>query len=133
MQGTQWVLAALGGLAFSGVLCVAVVRGMLHVNIQKFFRASAFVLIIFVAQLINGAAHEFIEHNWIPNPGGPVMGFIDWAEDSNVFAAVAVVAFLMLIPYALLQARSARRKRRTGRVMPIQVQEEHLPRVKAQF
>jgi len=111
-QGGQWALAALAGIVLSVALCAAVVRGMLKVNIQRFFKASAVVLIIFVAQLLNGAAHEFIEHNWIPNPGGSLMAFIDWAQDSNVFAGVAVAAFLGLIPYALFQAQAARRKRR---------------------
>ncbi len=133
VQGAQWVIAAIVGLALSGVLCVAVVRGMVRVNIQKFFKASAIVLIIFVAQLINGAAHEFIEHNWIPNPGGRLMAFIDWAEDSNVFAGVAVVAFLALIPYALLQAGAARRRGRIARSMPAKVSEKNIPGMKVKL
>jgi len=103
-QGTQWVLASIGGLILSVLVCVGVVRGFVKVNMQRFFKASAIVLMIFVIQLLNGAAHEFIEHNWIQNPGGSIMGFIDWAEDSNFFADIAVISFLLLIPYALIQS-----------------------------
>lgn len=103
-EGTAWVLASVGGLLLSVLVCVGVVRGFVKVDMRRFFKASALVLMIFVVQLVNGAAHEFIEHNWIPNPGGSFMRFIDWAEDSNFFADVAVIAFLLLIPYALIQS-----------------------------
>ena len=103
-QASQWITASLLGLATAVVVCFAVVRGMVGVNVQQFFKASAMVLIIFVVQLIIGAFHELVEHSMIPDPGRPVMSIVDGLEHSHVFANIAVAAFVLLIPYALITA-----------------------------
>lgn len=109
-QATQWVTASILGVVTSVVVCFAVVRGMVTVNITKFFRASAIVLMIFVVQLLIEAYHELVEHFVLPNPGVSIMSVVDGLEQSHLFANIAVGAFVLLIPYALITSWIAKHR-----------------------
>jgi high-affinity iron transporter len=115
-QAAQWVAASIAGVLVSVVVCVAVVRGMLGVNVLQFFKASAVVLLIFVVQLAVGAVHELVEHSMMPNPGPAVMAFVDGVEHTHLFANIAVGAFVLLIPYALISARRGKLRSRSASI-----------------
>ena len=118
-QATQWVTVSVLGVLTAIAVCYAVVRGMVGVNILQFFKASALVLVIFVAELVIGAFHELVEQNMIPNPGRSVMYVVDGLAHAHIFANIAVGAFVLLIPYALIQ--SWVKKQRTVPARPVAV------------
>lgn len=90
-SGAQVVLGGILGLTVSAVVGVLIYLGGARINLQKFFRYTGIVLILFAAGLVGKAVHEFrellgFENGWLIDPM--------WTVTSGVFASGAVHDFL---------------------------------------
>ncbi len=93
----------IGGLL--GLLCaiafgVLFIKGSVRVDIARFLKVTALVLLIFVAQLLVNALHEFYETG-ILSPQPALMGIIGPIVRNNLLFILAVIslpAFMFIVP-----------------------------------
>ena len=78
------VISALSGFAASALMAYVVFRGIVRLNLQKFFAASGVLLILFAAGLLAAAFHGFSEAHLLPemDPAWSTKGILD--EDGFV-------------------------------------------------
>jgi high-affinity iron transporter len=101
------LFGVLGAIAF-GVLFV---KGSVRINVGRFLKVTAVVLLIFVAQLLLNAIHEFFEMGVLP-PRPAVMGIIGPVVRNNllfILAILSIPAFMFMIPNARRQTDRAER------------------------
>lgn len=100
-QGTWGVLIGVGaGVLAATAFGVLFVKGSLRVDIGKFLKVTAVVLLIFVAQLLVNGIHEFYELGVFPaSPGA--MGIVGPIVRNNllfVLAIFSIPAIMFIIP-----------------------------------
>jgi hypothetical protein len=101
------VFGVIGAIAF-GVLFV---KGSVRIDVGRFLKVTAVVLLIFVAQLLVNAIHEFFEMG-VLSPRPVVMGIIGPVVRNNllfILAILSIPAFMFMIPNARPQAERAER------------------------
>ena len=100
-QGTWGVLIGVGaGILAATAFGVLFIKGSVKVDIGKFLKVTAVVLLIFVAQLLVNGIHEFYELGvFPPNPGA--MGIVGPIVRNNllfVLAIFSIPAIMFIIP-----------------------------------
>ena len=102
------LLGLLAAIAF-GVLFV---KGSVRIDVGRFLRVTAVVLLIFVTQLLVNATHEFYEMGILP-PQPAIMGIIGPIVRNNllfILAILSIPAFMFMIPSANRHKLSVDRK-----------------------
>ena len=102
-------LTTLGGSALGLILAVLfgvlLVRGSVRINLRRFFGVTGLVLLVLVAKLVAGAAHEFFEAGALP--AAPI-----WEELVEIIASTAasyiVLALVIVVPLGLFAWESWR-------------------------
>ena len=100
-QGAWGVLAGVGaGLLAAIAFGVLFVKGSVRVDVAKFLKVTAVVLLIFVAQLLVNGVHEFFELGVFPaNP--QAMGIVGPIVRNNllfILAIFSIPAIMFIIP-----------------------------------
>lgn len=100
-QGSWGVLVGVGAGVFAAVgFGVLFVKGSLKVDIGKFLKVTAVVLLIFVAQLLVSGVHEFFELGVLP-ASPAAMGIVGPIVRNNllfVLAIFSIPAVMFIIP-----------------------------------
>ena len=100
-QGTWGVLIGVGaGVLAATAFGVLFVKGSLRVDIGKFLKVTAVVLLVFVAQLLVNGVHEFYELGVFP-PNPEAMGIVGPIVRNNllfVLAIFSIPAIMFIIP-----------------------------------
>jgi len=115
-QGTWGVLLGVGaGVLAAVAFGVLFVKGSVKVDIGKFLKVTAVVLLIFVAQLVVNGVHEFFELGVFP-PNPSAMGIVGPIVRNNllfVLAIFSIPAIMFIIPPSRrVEQASARPSRR---------------------
>jgi high-affinity iron transporter len=99
--GHYYVLAMLLGIGCAVLLSYGLSRGMVRINIGKFLQSTAFVLLIFVVQLIFDVLHEAGEGGFIaPFASQWLNNFIDFVHDQvPIFSYLGLALFFVLVVY----------------------------------
>jgi high-affinity iron transporter len=82
-SGIQTLLGTLIGLSVSGLLGYLIYTATLHLNLQRFFQITAFILILFAAGLITHSVAEFNEAGIIPVIINRVWNFNPYLNDQS--------------------------------------------------
>jgi len=96
----QSFLGGLFGIVGAVAFGVLFVKGSIRTDIGRFLKVTALVLLIFVAQLIVNAIHEFFELGVLP-PQPAVMGIVGPIVRNDllfVLAILSIPAFMFMIP-----------------------------------
>jgi high-affinity iron transporter len=109
--GHFYVIAMLLGIGCAVLVSYGLSRGMVKINIGKFLQSTAFVLLLFVVQLIFDVLNEATEGGFIPpfsNQG--LNNFIDYVHDTvPIFSYLGLALFFVLVIYhfgqGMLQTR----------------------------
>ena len=100
-QGTWGVLIGVGaGVLAATAFGILFVKGSVKVDIGKFLKVTAVVLLIFVAQLLVNGIHEFYELGVFP-PNPKAMGIVGPIVRNNllfVLAIFSIPAIMFIIP-----------------------------------
>ena len=107
------VAGALGGVALAGGLAWAWARFGQRVNLALFFQATSIFLLLFSAQLVLYAFHEFTEAGVLPIDNAYWhVATEEWAEGSyaQLFSVLLVLAPLAWIAGAAWRSRAAPQK-----------------------
>ncbi|HYM21535.1 MAG TPA: FTR1 family protein [Candidatus Kapabacteria bacterium] len=109
--GQFYVSAMLAGIGLAILLAYAISKGLIKVNIGKFLQQSAFVLMIFVVQLVFDCLHEAYEGNFLPEPSSQSFAnFVDFVHDQvPVFSYIALGLFALIVIYHLAMNIVSRR------------------------
>lgn len=83
-------------------------------NIGKFLRATAIVLLFFVTQLLFDSWHELTESNILPNPGLEGSLFMDWMHDEAPLALAGLMLFGIVALYFIITANRSPRPSTTA-------------------
>jgi high-affinity iron transporter len=108
------LLGIIGAVAFG----VMFVKGSLRIDVGRFLKVTAVVLLVFVAQLLVNAVHEFFEMGILP-PRPAVMGILGPIVRNNllfILAILSIPAFMFMIPNKRRQATNAEKKRISRRL-----------------
>ncbi|MGB8860371.1 MAG: FTR1 family protein [Ilumatobacteraceae bacterium] len=124
-SGAQVVLGGLLGLALSALAGYLVYVGGSRIDLQKFFRYTGIVLILFAAGLVGKAFHEFrellgFEDGWLVRPmweitSGPLAsgtlhdflkGLFGWAADPERIRVLAYFAYAVPVLWLFLRVAS---------------------------
>ena len=99
--GHFYVLAMLAGIAAAVLLSYTLSRGMLKIDLGRFLRSTAIVLLIFVVQLIFDVLHEAAEGGFIqPFADQRLNNAIDYLHDQvPVFSYLGLGLFFVLVVY----------------------------------
>ncbi|MFQ5798452.1 MAG: Fe-S-containing protein [Bacteroidota bacterium] len=88
------------GLSAATVFAVLFIQGSVRIDIGRFLKVTAVVLLVFVAQLLVNAIHEFYEFGVLPtNP--EMMGLVGPIVRHNllfILAILSVPALMLIIP-----------------------------------
>jgi high-affinity iron transporter len=94
------ILGTTLGLLAATVFAILFIRGSLRIDIGRFLRVTAVTLLIFAAQLIVNALHEFYEYGIFPaNPR--MMGILGPIVQNNtlfILAIMSIPAIMLMIP-----------------------------------
>ncbi len=96
----QSFLGGLFGVVGAVAFGVLFVKGSIRIDVARFLKVTALVLLIFVAQLIVNAIHEFFEMGVLP-PQPTVMGIVGPIVRNDllfVLAILSIPAFMFMIP-----------------------------------
>ena len=88
------------GLSAAIAFGVLFVKGSLRIDVARFLKVTAIVLLVFVTQLIVNALHEFYELGVLP-PQPAVMGILGPIVRNNllfILAILSIPAFMFMIP-----------------------------------
>lgn len=66
-QGTQVIMGAIFGLGIAVLLAWLLFRSLIRLDLQKFFRVTSVLLVLFAAGLVAYGVHELNEAGWIPS------------------------------------------------------------------
>lgn len=110
--GFEFIAAIMLGLGLSIGIGYALQRGLVKMNVGKFLQWTAFVLILFVFQLVNDILHEGIEAGVFPMPSNPrVMETIDYlSHELPIFSYLGLLLFGGIAIYFISQSVVAGRK-----------------------
>ncbi len=102
--GGFYVGAMLLGIGCAVVLAYSISKGLIKVNIGKFLQQSAYVLLIFVVQLIFDSLHEAYEGGFLPEPSSQgFANFVDYVHDQiPIFSYIAIGFFAVIVVYHLI-------------------------------
>ncbi len=122
-SGTLIGLSA--GIAAVIVLAVLMMRGIYRINVQKFFKYTSVLLVVFAAGLLGYGVHEFIEagllppiieHVWDINPadvthplhengaiGSIFKALLGYDGNPELLRVIAYVGYWLVIGYYLLR------------------------------
>ena len=100
--GALWgaPLGVFAGAAMALVFGFLFVRGSMHIDIGRFLKVTAIVLLVFVAQLLVNGMHEFYELGVFP-PSPEMMRILGPIVRNNllfILAIVSIPAIMFLIP-----------------------------------
>lgn len=93
-------IGALGGLLVAIGFGAMFVKGSLHIDIGRFLKVTAVVLLIFVAQLLINGVHEFYELGIFP-ASPRMMGIVGPIVRNNllfILAILSIPAIMFIIP-----------------------------------
>jgi len=109
-QGGVWYGTAITtGILLAVALSYALFRGAVKFNLGKFLHSTAYVLLIFVAQLILDVFHEAIEAGFI-NVSHKLAESIEYLhEDVPVIAYLGLALFTGIVIYFFSQAINSRK------------------------
>jgi high-affinity iron transporter len=108
------LLGITGAVAFG----VMFVKGSLRIDVGRFLKVTAVVLLIFVAQLLVNAVHEFFEMGILP-PRPVAMGILGPVVRNNllfILAILSIPAFMFMIPGKRRQATNEEKKHMSRRL-----------------
>jgi high-affinity iron transporter len=119
------VIGMLTGISVVIVLAVLMMRGVYRINLQKFFKYTSVLLVVFAAGLLGYGVHEFIEaglvppiieHVWDINPldamhplhengaiGSILKALVGYDGNPELLRVIAYVGYWLIIGYYLLR------------------------------
>jgi high-affinity iron transporter len=119
------VIGLLTGISVVIVLAVLMMRGVYRINLQKFFKYTSVLLVVFAAGLLGYGVHEFIEaglvppiieHVWDINPldamhplhengaiGSILKALVGYDGNPELLRVIAYVGYWLIIGYYLLR------------------------------
>ncbi len=106
------LLGTVLGFTVATVFAILFIQGSIRIDIGRFLKVTGVVLLVFVAQLIVNAAHEFYEFGIFP-PNPEMMGLIGPIVRHNLLFVLAILSIpaLMLIIPGRKKATAARNTR----------------------
>jgi high-affinity iron transporter len=109
--GWSLMLAIILGLGLAIGIGYALTKGFVKINVGQFLQWTAYVLVLFVAQLVIDIIHEGVEGGVFPHPGESSMSMIDYlSHELPIFAYGGLVLFAFVAVYQISQAKLASRK-----------------------
>jgi high-affinity iron transporter len=99
-NSTQSFVGGLFGVVGAVAFGVLFVKGSIRIDVARFLKVTALVLLIFVAQLFVNAIHEFFEMGILP-PRPAVMGIVGPIVRNDllfILAILSIPAFMFMIP-----------------------------------
>lgn len=119
------IIGLLSGISAVVVLAVLMMRGIYRINVQKFFKYTSILLVVFAAGLLGYGVHEFIEaglvppiieHVWDINPadathpfhengaiGSILKALLGYDGNPELLRVIAYVGYWLVIGYYLLR------------------------------
>ncbi|MEE9288145.1 MAG: Fe-S-containing protein [Bacteroidota bacterium] len=94
------LLGTVLGFTVATVFAILFIQGSIRIDIGRFLKVTGVVLLVFVAQLIVNAAHEFYEFGIFP-PNPEMMGLIGPIVRHNllfILAILSIPALMLIIP-----------------------------------
>lgn len=88
------------GLGTATVFAILFIQGSVRIDIGRFLKVTAVVLMLFVAQLVLNAVHEFYEFGVLP-PNPEMMGIVGPIVRQNllfILAILSIPALMLIIP-----------------------------------
>jgi len=117
----ETILGGTLGLLAAATLGYLIIHGSVELNLQRFFRLTSFVLLIFAAGLFAFGVHELIEAGWLPpglggehvynishllndkdTVGGLLRTLVGYNDNPFFWEAVAYVSFWFFIGTTLI-------------------------------
>jgi high-affinity iron transporter len=109
--GWSLIMAVLLGLGTSIGIGYVLTKGLVKINVGQFLQWTAYVLVLFVLQIVNDIIHEGMEIGLFAIPEGSLRTTIDTiSHELPVFAYGGLVLFAFIVAYTLTQAKLASRK-----------------------
>lgn len=109
--GWSLMLAIILGLGLSIGIGYSLTKGFVKINVGQFLQWTAYVLVLFVAQLVIDILHEGVEAGVFPHPGEGSMFTIDYlSHELPIFAYAGLVLFAFVAVFQISQAKLASRK-----------------------
>src|SRR4029079_10355407 len=90
-------IGALLGIALAVVIGYGIYRGGVRINLQKFFRFTAAILVLVAAGLLASAAHTAHEAGWLNSLQGPAID-LSWLIDPGTVTSSLLTGMLGLQP-----------------------------------
>jgi len=116
-NSSQSFLGGLFGVAGAVAFGVLFVKGSVRIDVARFLKVTALVLLIFVAQLFVNAIHEFFEMGVLP-PKPAVMGIVGPIVRNDllfILAILSIPAFMFMIPSRQRNQENAAGSKRMNR------------------
>jgi len=129
-------IGALLGIALAVVIGYGIYRGGVRINLQKFFRFTAAILVLVAAGLLASAAHTAHEAGWLNSLQGQAIDLSWLIKPGSVQSALltgvlgiqpkpdvieGVGWLLYFVPVSLFVLRTSRRKPKTPAARPAPV------------
>jgi high-affinity iron transporter len=93
MSGIQTIMGTAIGLSIAYLLGYLIYSTMLHMNLQRFFRVTSVILILFAAGLIGHSVAEFNEAGLIPAIVNPIWNLNPILNDSSLLGSIFSTLF----------------------------------------
>lgn len=94
------LFGTLFGLSAATIFAVLFIKGSVHIDVVRFLKVTAVVLMIFVAQLLVNGVHEFFEFGVLP-PSPTMMGLVGPIVRHDllfILAILSIPALMLIIP-----------------------------------
>ncbi|HET6512741.1 MAG TPA: FTR1 family protein [Candidatus Kapabacteria bacterium] len=108
--GWSLILAIVLGLGTSIGIGYTLTKGLVKINVGQFLQWTAYVLVLFVLQIINDILHEGMEIGVFSISGGLATTIDYLSHELPIFAYAGLILFAFVSAYTIAQARIANRK-----------------------
>ncbi len=90
---SEILMGALGGLGIAAILGMALTRGLLQLDLRRFFLMTSFLLILIAGGLVAHGVHELNEAGWIPTIIDHVWDLNPWFNETSTFGQFMTALF----------------------------------------
>jgi high-affinity iron transporter len=108
--GWSLISAVLLGLSLSIAIGYSLTKGLVKINVGQFLQWTAYVLVLFVLQIVNDILHEGMEIGLFAITGSLATTIDYLSHELPIFAYAGLVMFAFIAVYTITNAKLANRK-----------------------
>ena len=108
--GWSLISAIILGVGSTVGIGYVLTKGLIKINVGQFLQWTAYVLVLFVLQIVNDIMHEGMEIGLFPITGSAASTIDYLSHELPIFAYAGLISFAFISAYTIAQARIASRK-----------------------